>query len=152
MKYLRFCAFLALGLSACTSTRVGSLTLASTKNLGYTYTTLREHVAGQDCAYNVLGIPLGSVNPNLQEAVDNAASQVPGADMMTDVTVHHDVLITLLYNQACVRVDGNAINSASSARSPVFGSTSGFASSQTADNSSRVIHNPNVDQLRDLDE
>lgn len=105
--------FLVITLSACTSTRLGSATMASTKNLGCTFTPIQQHVRGEDCAYNVLGIPLGSVNPNLQEAVDNAVSPIPGGDMMTNVTVHRDLLITLLYNQACVRVEGDVVNSSS---------------------------------------
>lgn len=60
---------------------------------------------GKDCAYNVLGIPIsGTSPPSIQQAIDNAASVAPTGDMITDISVHRDVLVTLAYNQACLRV------------------------------------------------
>jgi hypothetical protein len=109
-------AFLALSMAACT-TRLGAFTLASTKNLGAQYQPLQTHVVGEDCARLLLFIPLGSLNPNVQEAVDRAVEQVPGGDMMTNVTVHEDFLITVLYNSRCVKVVGDVV----STRNPATG-------------------------------
>ncbi|MGO9268319.1 MAG: hypothetical protein ACLQBA_26105 [Candidatus Binataceae bacterium] len=111
MKTSAILVAFAFGMSACTSTRVGSLTLASTKNLGYTYAPVEERVSGEDCATNILGIPLGSINPNVQEAVDHAVSQTPNGDMMTNVSIHDDLIFTLLFNQACVKVQGDVVRS-----------------------------------------
>ncbi|MGH7815443.1 MAG: hypothetical protein ACREQI_15755 [Candidatus Binataceae bacterium] len=101
----------AVLLSSC-SIRLGSFTLTSTKNLGYTFTPLQKDVTGEDCAQSILFIPWGTLNPNLQEAVDHAVDQVPGGDMMTNVTIHDDVLITLLYNRNCIRVHGDVVSTA----------------------------------------
>ena len=59
------------------SIRLGSFTVASTKNLGYTYPLLQRDVTGEDCVQTILFIPLGTLNPNLQDAVDRAVAQVP---------------------------------------------------------------------------
>src|SRR6266851_6780081 len=90
----------ALGLTAC-SQRIGSFTLASTKNLGTSYAPLGT-ATGEDCAQVFFIVPIGSLNPNLQEAVDKAVAQVPNGDMMINVAVHEDVLFTLLYDRICI--------------------------------------------------
>lgn len=97
------------GLSACTTTRVGDLTMASTKNLGYAYRPVRANVSGQDCAQNILGIPWGSLYPSLEEALDRAVGQVAGGDMMVNAVAHRELLITLLYNRDCISVDGDVV-------------------------------------------
>ena len=97
-------------IGGCTA-RVGSLTLASTKNLGAAYPLVRHHVRGEDCARSVLFIPWGSLNPNVQDAVDAAVAEAPGADMLTNAVVHDDLFVTVFYNSNCIRVDGDAVNS-----------------------------------------
>jgi hypothetical protein len=111
----RLTLLLALMLSAC-STRIGDLTLASTKNLGTAYKPIQSRVRGEDCTHMILFIPLGSLQPNLEEAVDRAVGQVPEGDMMTNARIYQDTLFTLLYNRGCIRVDGDVAKSAGEAR------------------------------------
>ncbi len=101
---------IALLASGGCSVRLGSFTLASTKNLGTTYQPIRTNVTGEDCENTILFIPLGTLNPNLQDAVDRAVEQVPEGDMMTNVTAYNDVLFTLLYNRSCIRVVGDVVD------------------------------------------
>jgi len=152
MKARTILTVFVVSLSACTSTRMGSLTLATTKNIGYTYSSLQQHVIGEDCAENILGIPLGSMNPNVQEAIDKAVSQVPSGDMMTNVTVHDDLFFALLYNQVCVRVDGDVVRSTNSFASAVPNASatrqsvpvSSSAGGNTHSNPAPQVRSPNV--------
>lgn len=108
MKVFGSVTALALVLMGCTATR--SLNVVSTNNLKLSYPPMRQHVGGEDCAYNFFGVPVSdSNNPSIHRAIDNAASLNPGTDMVTDMTIHRDALITFAYNQACLRVDGNAV-------------------------------------------
>lgn len=109
-----FCA--AVWLSGCT-TRVGAFTFASTKNLGIAYSPLQTRVEGEDCVQSILFIPMGTLNPNIQDAVDRAVETVPNGDMMTNVTVNEDLLFTLIYNRRCVRVTGDVVSTLASASS-----------------------------------
>ncbi len=105
--------FLAIAMlsSGCT-TRVGAFTFASTKNLGVAYAPLQTGVEGEDCVHFILYIPVsGTLNPNIEDAVDRAVEKVPNGDMMTNVTVNEDMLFTLIYNRVCARVTGDVVNS-----------------------------------------
>jgi hypothetical protein len=101
-------------LAGCSSTR--SQTLASGNNLELNYTPPRQHLTGESCSSNFFGIPTGDNDPSIQQAVDNAASVSPGTEMMTDMTIHRDLLIALAYNQACLRVDGTGVRQTSGSR------------------------------------
>ncbi|MBI3767763.1 MAG: hypothetical protein HY271_04610 [Deltaproteobacteria bacterium] len=100
------------GLLAGCTVRLGDLTFASTKNLGYTYPPLARSVRGENCAYNILGIPLGTLNPNIQDAVDEAVRKTPNGDMLINASFHNDILIAILYGYNCIRVDGDVVNTA----------------------------------------
>jgi hypothetical protein len=100
-------------LSGCT-TRIGAFTLASTKNLGVAYAPLQTSVEGEDCVTLILFIPIGTLNPNIQDAVDRAVEKVPNGDMMTNVTMSEDLLFTLIYNRVCVKVTGDVVNTRAS--------------------------------------
>lgn len=66
-------------------------------------------MTGEDCAYDVLGIPISGLSPpSIHQAIDNAASIAPTGSMLTNMSVHRDVMVTLAYNQACLRVVANA--------------------------------------------
>src|SRR5579863_2392931 len=99
-----FAAIVCVLLVSACSTRLGSFTVAATKNIGSTYKPLQTGVTGSDCSQVVLFIPWGSLNPNLQEAVDRAVEQVQGGDMMTNVVVTDDILFTFFYNRNCITV------------------------------------------------
>jgi hypothetical protein len=115
--------FLAITmLSGCT-TRIGAFTFASTKNLGVAYPPLQTSVEGEDCVSIILFVPIGTLNPNIQDAVDRAVEKVPNGDMMTNVTVSEDLLFTLIYNRRCVKVTGDVVNTLAS-KAPVAQRTS----------------------------
>ena len=99
---------LAIMLSGC-SLNFGGLTAASTKNVGLPARMLKRGVEGKDCVYNVLGIPLGSLNPNIQEATDRALESVPDANALSDAVLYAEPLIFVVYNQTCIRVRGDAV-------------------------------------------
>ena len=89
---------LALVLMGCTATR--SLPVVSTNNLAPSYPPSRQRVTGEDCVYNVFGIPISYNNdPSVHRAIDNAASMTPYGFTMSDITIHRDILITLVYNE-----------------------------------------------------
>jgi len=98
-------------LSGCT-TRIGDLTILSTKNIPAEVTTIRENVEGKDCANIVLLlIPIGVMNPTIDGAIDDALDKVPGADALIDVTIKSYAWTVLLFTQQCVTVEGTAISS-----------------------------------------
>jgi hypothetical protein len=99
----------ALLLMGCATTR--TVTVISSRTLELSYPPRQQHVTGVDCAYNVFGIPIsGTSPPSIHRAIDVAASASPGSDMITDMTIHRDALVTLVYNQACLRVVANAVS------------------------------------------
>lgn len=91
------------------SVRVGDFTLMTTKNLGVTPRALASQMRGEDCIYQILGIPFGSLNPSLEEAVDRAVDKASGGNAMTDVSIHQDIFTLGLYTQICMRVDGSVV-------------------------------------------
>jgi hypothetical protein len=98
----------ALLLSGCT-TRIGDLTVGSTKNLASDFDERKKNVEGDDCMHMVLFIPLGTLNPTYDAAIDKALEPVPDADALADAVFHQDTIFTLLYNRSCIRVKGTAI-------------------------------------------
>jgi hypothetical protein len=100
-------------LSGCT-TRIGAFTFTSTKNLGVAYAPLQTSVEGEDCVTLIVFIPIGTLNPNIQDAVDRAVEKVPNGDMMTNVTLSEELLFTLIYNRVCVKVNGDVVNTRAS--------------------------------------
>ena len=86
----------------------GDLNLVSPRNVRFDTETLRRGVEGRDCMYTLVFLPLGSLNPNLEEAVDRALAEVPEANVLTDIAIYEDRVTTLLINQRCLRVKGDA--------------------------------------------
>ena len=100
-----------LCLSACT-TRIGDLTILSTKNIPAEMTVIREGVEGKDCSNVILLlIPVGTLNPTIDGAIDDALDKVPGADALIDVTIKSHAWTMILFTQSCVTVEGTAISS-----------------------------------------
>ena len=102
-------ATLMTGSLACT-TRVGDFTIVTSKNLSQEFKVVRNDVEGMDCMNMFLFIPLGSMNPSMEGALDDAINEVPGADAMTNAQFRRTLLFTLIFNQVCVRVTGDAIS------------------------------------------
>lgn len=104
------CLAAAAVLFAGCTTRYGDLTVGSTKNIPADLEVLRESVVGRDCSHNILGIfGFGVQNPTIDGALDNAIEQVPKADALSDAALYWDRIVTIIYNRACVRVEGSAI-------------------------------------------
>ena len=95
------------------SVRLGDFTVGSPKNIPTQLTVKRARVTGKDCVMQVLGIPIGTLNPTIDGAVDNALEQVPGADALTDVAIYRDFFTLVLFQQICVRVEGKAVSTRS---------------------------------------
>jgi hypothetical protein len=98
----------SIALISCT-TRVGDLTVATPKNLPVTFTEVKKGLVGRDCAYSVLGIPLGVLNPTIDGAIDAALEQAEGADALVDASIYNDIMIALIVNSNCIRIQGTAI-------------------------------------------
>ena len=59
---------------------------------------------GKDCSYALLGlIPLGTMNPTLDGALDDALAKVPTADALANATVTTDAYYFILWAQSCSR-------------------------------------------------
>jgi hypothetical protein len=105
----------ALLLLAGCAQRVGSMTVASSKNLPPRFEILKREVRGEDCGRVLIlvfiPIPLGSMQPKLEEALDRAIEQVPNGNLMTDVVVMNEPFIVPLllvnYISTCMVVTGD---------------------------------------------
>jgi hypothetical protein len=106
---LRGTVALALVVALGCTTRVGDLTIATPKNLSRSFDVVRADIEGEDCYHMLLFIPLGSINPSMEGAIDDALESVPEADAMTNARFQQSILFTLLYNQGCYRVRGDAV-------------------------------------------
>jgi len=105
-----FSLILAVLLFAGCTTRIGDLTVASTKNLPRDFDVVQKGMSGKDCAYSLLSIiPLGTLNPTVDGAIDDALESVRDADALTDASIYNDILITILFNSNCIRIEGTAI-------------------------------------------
>lgn len=107
-QFLPFTIVLVMMLEGC-SFNMGTLTAASTKNISLPQTPVKTAVEGEDCVKFVLFIPFGSLEPNVQEAADNALTKAPTANMLTNVVLYAEPVFTLLYNQVCLKIKGDAV-------------------------------------------
>ena len=87
--------------------RMGDLSLVASENVAFAPDVKRKSVEAEDCVYTLLFIPLGGFVPNVEEAMDRAMEQVPEGNVMTNVAIYQDVIITYLFNQQCLRVKGD---------------------------------------------
>lgn len=88
-------------------TRLGDLTIASTKNVGLNPEPVKRSVEGKDCANFLLFIPIGKLNPNLEDAMEAAMEKVAAGNIMTDVAIYVDQISAIVFNQVCYRVKGD---------------------------------------------
>jgi len=111
MKKLKFflSVTLLLLMSSCTH-RIADLTLVSTKN----YSTSKplkvagSKVVGEDKASIIVFLPTGTVN--VEEAVDNAIEQTPGAVALQDVVIISKwFYIPYIYGEQKIIVEGTPL-------------------------------------------
>ncbi|MCX8070980.1 MAG: hypothetical protein N3C12_00820 [Candidatus Binatia bacterium] len=99
--------------------RVGDFALASTKNLGTSFTIVQPRVRGKDCAYLLfLSIPLGSLRPNIEEAIDRAMQDGGDGDILVNASLSADIYITPVISQQCIRVEGDLAKSTAPKAAP----------------------------------
>jgi hypothetical protein len=101
------------GLFGCT-TRVGDLTLVSTKNIDLSNTQLDiksgTRQTAEDCVFVLLSlIPLGL--PNIENAMDQALEKGNGNIMVDEVTRRKETWV-VLGTIACIEVEGTVLNTA----------------------------------------
>jgi hypothetical protein len=97
----------ALG-SGCVS-NWGSMNLATTRNVSVDAETIQRKVKGEDCLHMVLFIPLGKMNPNIEQAMNNALDTTPDANALINVSVYQETLFTYVYNRSCLQIEGDAV-------------------------------------------
>lgn len=98
--------FLTLLMTGC-SVREGSLTLMTTKNIGITPQLSAHEVHGEDCMHQVFIFPVGKLNPNIQDAMDNALAKAPEANALRDVRIHQTFFsFPLLFTKICYELGG----------------------------------------------
>ena len=102
-------ALVVVGLLSGCTTRIGDFTVGSSKNLTHQFEVIKKDVVGKDCVQMILFIPLGTLNPTYDGAIDAALEGVPNADAIVDATFYQDVMFTLIYNETCIRVTGDAV-------------------------------------------
>jgi hypothetical protein len=114
-----------LALPGCTTT--SDLSFVSNRDTGLRVELLRRGVRGVDCLSNlsptmawIRELPhLGSaysrwwsalfrMNPSIENAVEDALRQAPGAQVLTDVSIAQQDLTVVLFTRTCIRVEGNA--------------------------------------------
>ena len=97
----------ALAVCGC-SLKMGDFTLIASENVKLETDVIRRSVEARDCTYMFLSIiPLGSLNPNAEEAMDRAMAEVPEGNVMTNVAIYNDIVTTFVLNQTCLRVKGD---------------------------------------------
>lgn len=121
---MRIGVTILLALAGCATTRLGNLSLASTRPLPVRHTVLARGVEGRDCdvANNaftkfMFGWAVDTTTPSAQTALDRALEQVPGADALTNVSVRTKLQFAgyLVFNSECIYVRGDAVRVESSA-------------------------------------
>lgn len=93
-------------------TRLGSFTVASTKNIDIKKSLHRVdervRVKDRDTRHIILFISTGM--PNFEEAMDNAIEQKPGAVGLSNVSIKHGFWwIPLIYGKTFYEVEGNPV-------------------------------------------
>jgi hypothetical protein len=89
------------------SFRTGDLSVVASQNVGLEPELIRRSVEGKDCAHMLLFIPIGTLVPNLDEAMDRALEKVPEGNILTDMAIYNDLLFTYIYNRTCLRIKGD---------------------------------------------
>lgn len=89
------------------TTNLGDLTIVSTHNVAVESETLQRNVEGEDCANMLLFIPLGKLDPNLEDAMDMAMEKVPDGHLMANVAIYSEILFTYIFNRVCLQIKGD---------------------------------------------
>jgi hypothetical protein len=85
---------------------MGDFSLISSQNVALAPEPIRRGVEGSDCVYTLVFIPIGGLVPNVEEAMDGAMDQVPEGNVMTNVAIYNDLILTYVFSRQCTRVRG----------------------------------------------
>ena len=91
--------------------RLGDFTFLTTKQFNLPVTTMEKHgrVTGEDCARNILGIPIGHVQPHTKEAIDQAVEKAQGSNALIDAVIEWNAFTLILYGENCIKAEGEAV-------------------------------------------
>lgn len=121
LRWWKGLLFTALAALPGCSYDAGTLTAIATRNVSLPTQSLGREVQGSDCVYFLFGTPIsGSAFPSIQEAIDDALSQEPQGDALTNVVFYLD---SVPFGR-CLRVKGDVVQVA--AQTPTGSSTKGF--------------------------
>lgn len=100
-----------LVLTGC-STRLGTFTVISTKNIDWSrvgeFTHASKETEGSDKLHMILFIPT-ALEITIEDAVDEAIEKIPGAVALVDAVVRYRSFSFLLYSQTAYLVEGKPL-------------------------------------------
>jgi hypothetical protein len=104
---------LAIVLFSSCVTRLGTFTVMSTRNIEWNrageYVRNSQRVTGDDTAHIIIIIPT-RMNVTIEEAVDNALNQIPGAVALVDVALRYtSFYIPYIYGRMAYIVEGSTL-------------------------------------------
>lgn len=90
--------------------RLGDFTFLTSKQFNVPVNSMQKgaRVTGEDCATQILFIPIGHVYPNVKTAIDQAIEK-EGANALIDATVEWSHIWLLLFGNNCLTVTGTAV-------------------------------------------
>jgi len=80
---------------------------------------LRPGVSGRSCRASIAGLPLGTGEPDLREAVAQVLALDAEANAVANAEVHWRRLVTGVYNRRCVEVRGDLARTVSTLTIPM---------------------------------
>jgi uncharacterized membrane protein len=104
---------LAIALFSSCVTRLGTFTVISTRNIEWNrageYQRNSKRVTGDDTAHIIILIPTRA-NVTIEEAVDNALNQIPGAVALVDVALRYtSFYIPYIYGRMAYIIEGSTL-------------------------------------------
>jgi hypothetical protein len=89
--------------------RLGDFTLLTSKQFNVPINSMEKgaRVTGEDCATQILFIPIGHIHPSVKTAIDQAIEK-ESANALVDVVVEESVMWALLFANHCITVTGTA--------------------------------------------
>lgn len=91
------------------SGRLGNFTVLTSKQFNVPINSMQKgaRVTGEDCATQILFIPIGHIHPSVKTAIDQAIEK-ESANALVDVVVEESFLWALVFANHCITVTGTA--------------------------------------------
>lgn len=89
--------------------RLGDFTFLTSKQFNVPINSMQKgaRVTGEDCATQILFIPIGHIQPSVKSAIDQAIEK-ESANALVDATVEWSHIWLLLFGNNCITVTGTA--------------------------------------------